>query len=250
MRSFTILIAAVLVSNFISAQCVVDPSVSHGSPGVYPDSAVGIPHAYVGTPYTADFQFLAPLDTTYFSLPAHIDSIQVTGVTGLPSGFSYSCTPSSCTFPGGSYGCMQITSSGPSAGQVGSYPLVVNIQVIGTVATVPTSLPTTNDNYTLIIDASNATGSIASMNFGVSQNTPNPFSSRSEIRITSPRAQKVSFKVYNLIGIQVYSTTLDVLKGTAPYTFSPESLDPGIYIYSVSDGKNSVTRRMVISADK
>ena len=250
MRIITLLFVAVFISALSSAQCVVDTSVTHNVSGVYPDSATGIPHAYVGVPYSTTIQFVVPTDTVYLSLPAHIDYVQVTSISNLPAGFTFPCNPLNCTFPGGTSGCMSLESSGPTAGQVGSYPLVVNTVVHGTVASIPTTLPQTNDNYIIVIENNTATISPAPVVFSVSQNVPNPFGSSTEIKISSPRTQKVWFRVFNLIGLPVYSTTLDVAKGITPYVFSPDGLDPGIYIYTMSDGKSSVTRRMVISNDK
>ena len=56
------------------------------------------------SPIRRPFRSWVPVDTTYLGLPAIIDSINVTGVTGLPSGFSYSAIPAT-GFPGGSNGC-------------------------------------------------------------------------------------------------------------------------------------------------
>ena len=60
-----------------------------------------------------------------FLLLVTILGMDLTSVIGLPAGFSYSCDPPTCFFPGGSTGCINIVSSGPTINQVGLYPLTL-----------------------------------------------------------------------------------------------------------------------------
>src|SRR6185369_9269350 len=102
--------------------------VSITTPGTYPDS---LPHATVGNAYSETLQVRVLTDTVIIVLgtpvTATVDSILVESVSGLPSGFSYTCTPSNCHFPGGSNGCVLLQGTAPTIGMVGTYPIVVYI---------------------------------------------------------------------------------------------------------------------------
>jgi hypothetical protein len=228
-----------------SAQCVPDLTITQ--PGVYPDAATGLPHGIVNQPYSAVIQFRVPTDTTYMSLPATIDSINVTNVTGMPAGFTYSCTPSSCSFHGGSNGCLLI--DGPAQTSTGTYPIVVDMIVYGNVFGSPQVLPQTNSNYSIVIDQSIGINNISSLSFSVSQNKPNPVKGYTEIGITMPRAGNASVKISNLLGEQVFNKQYILQKGNVNIQLNLNDLQPGIYLYTVSNGINSVTRRMILSND-
>jgi hypothetical protein len=42
---------------------------------------------------------------------------------------------------------------------------------------------------------------------------------------------------------------LQANKGENTFNFSADQLTPGIYFYTIGDGKNAVTRRMVVAAN-
>ena len=181
-----IVLAGCLYTATAVSQCVPDSSITHNTSGIYPDSATGLPHAYVGLPYSTDIQFYVPLDTVYQSLPATIVSIDVTGVTGLPPGFTYTCTPSNCVFPGGTNDCMQIQGPAPTTGMIGNYPLVFDLTIHGEVFGTPQTIPDVVDNYTIVIESTTGLWSLSSGNFAVKQNAPNPFSRYTCLLYTSP----------------------------------------------------------------
>src|SRR4051812_1294579 len=105
------------------AQCIPDTSITHNEAGIYPDSATGLPHAVVGVAYSTVIQLKVLTDTSGVT----VDSIDITNVTGLPAGFTYQCTPSSCHFPGGSDACILLTGPAPTVAMAGQiYPLTVN----------------------------------------------------------------------------------------------------------------------------
>lgn len=246
MKKISTLILILHLSYFnAGAQCVPDPSYT--VPGIYPDSATGLPHAIVGQPYLTDMQLRILTDTIYLGLPAIIDSIRVTGVTGIPAGFSYSCTPSRCTFPGGSNACLQITGAAPTAGMVGVYPLIVNLTIFGRVLGVPQSLNDQNDNYRIVIDNNTGVLQLNTSNFKVGQNAPNPFRVRTEVEVFSPGSVTASLKIADMLGNLVRQQNIVLKKGNNLIQIDARDLSPGLYMYSVQDGKNVATRRMIVT---
>jgi hypothetical protein len=242
MKNFKLIvfIGALFFSGSSFAQCVPDASITQS--GVYPDS---LPHAYVGVPYSTDIQFRVPVDTTYMGLPAIITSIDVTNVTGLPVGFTYSCTPSGCSFPGGSNGCMLLQSANPIA--AGTYPIIVEMTVYGTIFGSPQSIPATNDNYSIVIDNSVGVGSFAPVVFTVGQNLPNPSKGITEIPVTMPLSGAVEVKITDLIGKVVFNSRVLVQKGSTTIPINTNSMRKGVYVYSVSNGVNTISKRMIIA---
>jgi hypothetical protein len=227
------------------AQCVPDVTITE--PGIYPDSATGLPHALIGSPYSTVIQLKVLTDTTYLSQPATVDSVVITGVVGLPSGFSYTCTPSSCHFPGGSNACILLQGTAPTSGMEGTYPITVNVTTYGHLGPIPASLPTDITRYRIIIDPLNGLSSLQNNKFEVGQNIPNPFSKSTDIAFNSPVSELLTFKVSNLLGKVVYTKSIFAQRGLNKIMLSSKDFDAGIYIYTLGNAKSSVTKRMIVS---
>jgi len=75
-------------------------------------------------------------------------------------------------------------------------------------------------------------------NFVLYQNYPNPFNPVTTIKYSLPVTEKVSIKIYNILGNEV-KTLVDEVKqpGTYEITFDATGLSSGIYIYEMRAGK-------------
>ena len=80
-------------------------------------------------------------------------------------------------------------------------------------------------------------------------NFPNPFVKNTSIQFNSDAAKAVNLSVSNMVGKVVYTSKLQASKGENNVNFTADQLTPGVYFYTISDGKNSVTRRMVVAAN-
>lgn len=228
------------------AQCT--PDMSQTQPGIHPTVQENLAPATVGVPYSQTLTVIIPADTCVqiFPPPAPctvipISKAVVTNVDGLPSGFTYACNPSNCEFPGGQTNCAVITGTA-TAGQVGSYPIDIYLTYYaGSI-----QQEDTLQGYVLNV---NLTGNISfskEITFSVKQNMPNPFDESTSIQYTVPKSGKVEFKVFNLLGKEVYSRQLNATSGDNTYQFNGSVLASGTYLYRISDGSNLATRRMVI----
>ena len=103
--------------------------------------------------------------------------------------------------------------------------------------------------YSIVIDTTVGLSSIEKVNFAVSQNFPNPAKNTTVISVSILQPDVVSLTIVNLIGKKVLSRNYDLQKGKTNITIDLHSLQPGIYIYTFSNGLISVTRRMIITND-
>lgn len=235
--SAVLLFAAVA---FVNAQCV--PDSAFNQPGIYPDSATNLPHATVGQAYSAVMTAGIPHDT--MGLP--FDSIGVTSLTGLPTGFTYTTNSPSGYWPGGpigglNKGCLIITGN-PVAGQEGTYPLtiVVDAVVIGT------HNPTTLTYYKIVIDSAAGINENYLIQFELKQNVPNPFADKTVIEFVSSGSETYNLSVTNVLGREVYNKEIKAETGVNTVDFYSGNLSSGIYFYKLSNRSSSVTRKMNI----
>jgi hypothetical protein len=94
---------------------------------------------------------------------------------------------------------------------------------------------------------STSVGEFVATDFKMEQNVPNPFSSNTVIRYTLPnRISNAFIGVYNLQGTQLLR--FDRLNGGSQVTINANTLQPGIYIYSlVAEGQEVLSKRMVVA---
>ena len=147
----TLLILVMLIGGAIqaSAQCVPDASITQ--PGIYPDTTTNLPAGTAGVFYSSDIQLKVITDTFAMGFNVDVVDITVNSVSGLPAGFSYSCTPSNCVFPGGSNGCIRLFGTNATPG---TYDLTVNVTFNGLVfGSFPVSQPSTILGYRIVLNA-------------------------------------------------------------------------------------------------
>lgn len=247
MRILSLLLFLFLTADFATAQCVPDTSITHNDPGVYPDTITGLPHSYVGVAYATTIQIKVLTDTVVGGLTVPVDSIVVNGVSGLPSGFTYVCTPSSCSFPGGSDACIYLQGLPPTGAMVGSYPIIVQVTAYGVLFGTPTNVPANITGYSIEIDANTGISDLNTPTFTVGQNSPNPAHEYTVIPVNLTRNEEVTVTVSNLLGKKVIEHTYNLNKGRNTINVDVHGLQQGIYLYTISVGRNNTTRRMIIS---
>ena len=228
-----------------AAQCV--PNTTITTPGYYPDSATGLPHAIVGVPYSTDVQVLVPATYQIFN----IDSVVLDSVGGLPPGFVTSCTPSSCRLLPLANGCMLISGPAFSAASAGSvFPLT--IYLTGYLSFLGSPVPAQHQTvtfYSIVVDQASGIAAVTGGPFNVSPNVPNPFSGVSRLEITCAGPERLRITVDNILGSRVQSRTLMARSGRNEILFNARDFTPGVYLYTVSNGTTTVTRRMIVAAN-
>jgi hypothetical protein len=251
-KLLSLFIISLFAVSSLQAQCT--PDITLTIPGVYPDSATGLGDATQGVAYSQVIQVRTFLDSSASAGPFgttnfRLDYIEIDGVTGLPNGLSYSCNPSSCQFQELSNGCVLI--SGTTTDPVGTYPITVDVTAHGNLTqlgNIPFNQSFSVSYYDINVNLNTGLAELLPKNkFGVTQNSPNPFGNKSQIFYNTPQPAKLTMKVFNILGKEVYATNFDSKKGLNVYTLDADKFSSGIYMYSISNGSGTVTKRMVVS---
>ncbi len=97
-------------------------------------------------------------------------------------------------------------------------------------------------------DPAISVGELEATNLSLSQNAPNPFDGNSIVNYSLNEAATVTFEVTDVTGKVVSSQSLGkVAAGDYQLNLNAEDYAKGVYFYSMTAGKEKLTRRMVIT---
>lgn len=83
--------------------------------------------------------------------------------------------------------------------------------------------------------------------FSISQNYPNPFNPSTKIEFVIPKSGFVSLKIYDLLGKEVAQLINEQMTaGKHSINFNAVGLTSGIYIYKLSDGIHTSSKKMLL----
>ncbi len=249
-----IILSTLIIATFATfsyGQCSPDMSVTSG---ISPDTAVGMSVSYVGQPYSEIFSFVVPSDTSVNGLPsAPISHVKLDDVVGLPSNYTYACNPANCEFPGGSIKCVDMYSTGnPTSSQIGSYPITIKATGYTLLLGNPVSAgQTIYDGYYLVISASvgieEGIQHVANGEMKHLISYPNPTSGNTTIEFAMGYSSPVNFTVSNLLGEIVFNETKTANKGLNNFKFDANTVANGVYIYSITDGINTISKKLIVN---
>ena len=253
MKKTLLTLSLTIATIFASAQCIPDPQFIDA--GIYPDSATNLANAFVGQNYSQNITIITPNDTDAVitaGLPAvnvTIDNIDLTNVTGLPPSFSYSCDPPNCSFSGGTIKCAELYSAAPMSSEIGLHQIIFETTTY--VSNVPFIGTTTQDDvidyYYLNVSAATSTiNQFDNTTFELKGVFPNPAVNNTNIQFISGTPEAVTFKVYNLLGEEIESQFINSQRGVNTINVNTTSYSDGMYLYSINNGKEVLTKRMIV----
>ncbi len=108
----------------------------------------------------------------------------------------------------------------------------------------------TTDLFVLTVKYNNplSVNNSSSVLSGVSNVFPNPSSSRSFINVTtSTEAANVKVSIMNSLGSVVSSKMVDLTAGKNTLSIETENLVSGIYFVTISNGNNTITKKITVS---
>jgi hypothetical protein len=243
---------AIFTAQNANAQACTPDNSHAGDPGIYPDTVQNLPPAVVGSPYEAVITAVVPSDTTV-DFPGvgivdlTINYMKIDSAVGQPASLDFACNPADCTFPGNSINCISIFGT-PLAGDVGTYPLTVYVTANVTHIALGTfdAPQSTVTGYQIVI-GDVGVEVLDANKFQVAQNIPNPANGSTIINFTSPSPSTVDFKVYNMLGMVVKNNKIDAVSGVNKINFNTNELAQGVYVYAITNGSTTITKRMVVS---
>ncbi len=265
----------------VMAQATCTPDVSCLPPtqtgGVCPDSASAIPllTGTVGVPLSTTFSVKIPGSTVVSGATATLSQFAVTnieakvnglygplsaigmnylgagtntpsGTGGAPSGVTMT---KFCYFPAPAAAGKCILISGTPT-VAGVFPIKILSQARGTIFGITQWAAAPDDNsYYLTINPSSVglKSTLAnSAEFRVIATNPNPFTDNTTIVYNTPEAAKTTFTVFNVLGEQVYTNVYTAQIGQNTIEFKANNLKSGMYVYTLTNGKETTTQRFVI----
>jgi hypothetical protein len=241
----------------------------------FPDSAIAIPPSWSALRLSGGIQDTACIGS-YFEftlsiktpgaipgLPGFaISSITMpvtNGVANLPAGMSYVCNPPNCAFPRDSVSCIKLFGTPTNPADVGqkdlTLSLTLNLFPAGQLPNIPYPNQTLDPggHYYLFVKPQGSSGCFVSSTderqalAGSIRSFPNPSSGFTQIVFDTPEAGQYEFIVTDLAGKAVHRERLQIFSGENTIPFDGSSLANGMYLYSLSNGLQSLTEKLVIS---
>jgi len=111
---------------------------------------------------------------------------------------------------------------------------------------------TTNSPFSVDVDNSGVTSvneisSIVPSEYSLEQNYPNPFNPSTTINFSISTSEFVTMKIYNSLGQEVSTVVNEFLNaGSYEVNFNAENLVSGMYIYKITAGSFTSTKKMLL----
>lgn len=246
MKKALLFLALFAGANAFAQTCTID-TVTYSQPGIYPDSATNFMPAYVGQSYDQNITVIIPEDTTVviFGSPqtVNIDNIDIDNVSGLPNNFTYACDPPSCSFPGGTAGCVTIYSTqDPTLPDTGRYNLDIQITAYAGFIN-----QTDNIDYYFIDVLEPLSLDEAGSKLHHISASPNPATTYTMISFQAMESQTLNMLVTDLTGKVVMNDNVNVQQGTNNVRLNVNELPAGVYIYSFVTGTTKISRKLIVN---
>lgn len=198
----------------------------------------------MNVPYTETISIKIPATTDAFGLKGGtLNNIKIDSVVGLEPNLTYQCSVANCTYPGNSTGCALISGT-PT--QVWDQPIIVKVTADVTYV-INQKVKKDLTGYRCVVTLPTGIENLSSTKFDVGQNYPNPVTGSSEIRFSVVNTENVEFKVYNMLGAVIYTANYKAEKGINTITIEANSFAAGVYIYSLGNATQTITKRMIVS---
>lgn len=261
------------------------PDTTENLPCAFADNSAGY-NAVIDLKTLTDTTVSITLSGIPLVLEAYIEAFRINSVDGLPAGFNFIPNQSVWTNGGTTpnftavQGCVSIVAAQSTLTEIITanpsgidFPLTVIVDAkikntnnplanavisdawLSDLSSIPgiTAIPVSGYKLRVrpVTTAECGPTAIAeiSSSVAIDGNYPNPFSKSTSIRFTSKQTKNMELKVFNMVGKEMMKANFKAVKGENSYNLLNEKLTPGVYFYTLSDGKNTATRRMIVSAN-
>ncbi|GJM35305.1 MAG: hypothetical protein DHS20C18_43060 [Saprospiraceae bacterium] len=254
-----------LIGSTSAQSCQPDPSIPDSIivaplPYTNENPELGIQDTACANGYFETLIFMnIPNTIVVFGNEVPLDSVSMAssgGISDLPASLSYACNPPNCVFEADSSGCIVIYGT-PSEGEIGMYDLKVNVTIHAGGLMLDRALPDqviVNGNYFFFVQAEGSPN--CTIVSGIDEenpiafslyNQPNPFTDFTEIKLDSRVNGNFQLIVQDLVGKTYHRAPINLQEGQNTITFDGSQLANGMYIYTITDGKSSISEKMILS---
>jgi hypothetical protein len=276
MKKSLLILTFAFAALFANAQCTINPSYQDSVYNIWPDTIQNLPHAMPGVFYYTQIDLKTPttlieaasgdsslttidtLLTSFYVGDWPVDSMVMVETIGAPSGINLDCNTPNCVYPGDVVGCANV--HGTTNDPEGIYPItiVVNVYTHGTISAFGLQYPIETDlysatgayetieGYNIVVVSATGLETFHQDDFALFQNTPNPFAEITNIKFNSPNPENIIFKIYNLLGEEIESQLISSSRGVNTINLNTSSYSEGIYLYSINNGNEVLTKRMIV----
>lgn len=247
-----------------TAACKPDASLPDTAVGVIPlpysatNPKGGISDtACLNTFYDFVFTLAIPKSITLSGLTLAINSVSIAtsgAVKNMPSGLSYTCNPPNCVFKSGEKGCILIAGTPNNAINLGQNDLKIE-GLVNSFLPVPVTFPSDQfaaGNYYLYVRPQGSKACLTSSTKELAAtklrmgNVPNPFTGSTQIEVEAEIRGQFDFRVYDLTGRIISRRPVQIIQGINRIPFEANNLAPGLYVFTLTDGLNTISRKMVV----
>ncbi len=271
---FSILLLSAMFSFAANAQiCTIDETLTE--PGLYPDPD-SIPCIVKGDFTDITVQFVNFDSADYQGIRIKVDYLIIDSITNLPCGIRWTTSAQNAATPhrfeNQENGCIRFL--GTTSDDAGQYELEVYVRA--KISLAPSPIPVTASSVGLkvwvrvsdlatdpcpVIDttASPASARVATCTtldtlVGITDISsinyfsfyPNPTANAATVSFTADRAAVYTSRIVNIYGQEVSREVLNVTAGVNVNSIDVSNLAAGVYIYTITDGKNVQTQRFVV----
>ena len=273
----SLLILTLCFSCFLSyGQCSIDPQYQDSMYNIWPDTLQNLPYVDQGVAYYAQIDIKTPttlieasggdssqtvidtLGTQFYVGDWPVDSLILVETIGAPNGIVLDCNTPNCAYEGDVVGCANVY--GTTFDPPGVYPItiVVNVYTHGSISLFGLTIPVetdlydatgayeTIDGYNIVVTSTAGSEIFHRDDFALFQNAPNPVTKFTNIQFNTPNSDNVLFEVVDMFGKSVYNESISTNIGLNTYQFR-HALSSGIYLYSINNGSETISKRMIVT---
>lgn len=252
-----------------SGSSVCTPSGTLTEPGLSPSSD-SLPPVVNGTTPNTVIQFKNFDKFTFGGSEVTVQELTIDTLSNLPTGLCWATDQADNTWSNQQDGCIKIN------GQVCSDPGQYKLYIVVT-ANIGVPIQTNADAaglkyFVRVINQGDAVVAVdtlqsqafvkqpgysasANCTVGINEITsinsmsvvPNPFNSKALVTFQAEKAGVMTERITNMLGSEVYKGTMNVKVGNNTSTIDRNNLPAGVYFYSIGEGKNVSTKRIVIT---
>jgi len=243
MKQLLLLTIFLATAAYSQGQCTPETDFGDEPFGVAPDTIVNFVSGEVDNLYFQQIDVKVPTDGGFAGLSfLVVDSAQVVDISGLPNGLTFECAGNAatpCTYIGGTTGCAVISGIPVEAG---TFELTIILQVYSTSLNLPYSF----EGYEIFIDGQVGLEANDNLSFKMDNVRPNPANNLATIFVDSKKSGYGEFRVFDLVGKEVYTSRTRLLQGKNKIEYATEQLPEGVYIYRLDAFGESMTSRLVV----